>query len=530
MKKLFSKDFFNHFRTYFANILFPCLVFGAVTGGLSGAVIFGFLRLASLMSSVFSRVHSAVLADARLLPLFFGGLVLCAAAVSCFLKRCPSARGGGIPSAIGFLRGLFSFSWLPTLFCTVVSAMVTYLCGVPLGSEGPCVQIGTAIGRGVGNVGGEKHRAWDRYIMTGGACAGFAAATFAPVTGIFFALEEAHKRFSPMILMTAFSGVTFSMIVTKALSAAFGVSTVFLPLPDYSVPSTSFVWIAVAVGFGGAVVAALFCFLYKGIHEVVACRLSRVPLFVRIAVIFLLVGAVGLFVPEVMGSGHSLIETVFEHPYALGIGALCLILLWRVVLVLLANNVGVTGGMFIPTLAIGALYGVLTARLCVALGVDSSYCSFLVLLGMLSFFAAVNRIPITTLVFAMEQLRGAEGILFLCAAVFTSYLVMELFRVPAFCDVVLEKRTREEPPEGEYVDTKVTVTVMENSFVVGKAVRDIFWPAGCRVLDVLPRDGGIFNDSINDGDQLRLRIRTSRAATTEQELCALIGAQEILRL
>lgn len=528
MKKLLSKENLNHFRTYLANILLPCLVFGTVTGALGGAVVFGFLRLASLMSSLFSRIQGAVLADMRWLPLFFAGLVLCAAVASWLLGRCSTAKGGGIPIAIGFLRGTLSFSWLPTLICTVASAMMSYLCGMPLGSEGPCVQIGTAIGRGVGRVAGEKHRAWDRYIMTGGACAGFAAATFSPVTGVFFALEEAHKRFSPMILMMAFSGVTSSMIVTEVLSAAFGVSTEFLPLPEYTVPNHSLVWIAFAIGVGGAVVAALFGFLYKAVHEVVTGLLSRVPLFVRVAAVFVAVGAVGLWVPEVTGSGHSLIETVFAHPYALSIGALLLILALRIVLILLANNAGVTGGLFIPTLTVGALYGILAARLCVALGVDGDYCSFLVLLGMVSFFAAVNRIPITALVFAMEQLHGAQGILFLCAAVFTSYLVMELLRVPALCDVVLEKRIKEVPPEGEYVDTKVTVTVKEDSFVVGKAVRDIFWPAGCRVLDVLPRDGGTFSDSINDGDRLRLRIRTSRAAAAEQELCALIGDQKIL--
>jgi len=146
----------------------------------------------------------------------------------------------------------------------------------------------------------------------------------------------------------------------------------------------------------------------------------------------------------------------------------------------------------------------------------------------MSFFAGVNRIPITALVFSMEQLGGAEGIVFLCASVFTSYLVMELFRVPSFSDLVLENRVHEEPDEGEYIDTKVTVTVMDGSFVVGKPIRDIFWPAGCRVLDVIPRNGGVFNDAINEGDQLRLRIRTARGNSTEQELCALIGEQDVL--
>ena len=526
MKKSFSKDNLHQFRTYFANILLPCLVFGAITGALSGAAVFGFLRLAGLMTWCFGKIWAVASASPVGIALLFLGLIFASFVVAIVLHRCPTARGGGIPTSVGYLRGVLSFSWLPTLICTVASACVTYLCGIPLGTEGPSVQIGTALARGVGKMAGDKNRAWDRYIMTAGSCAGFAAATFSPVTGIFFALEEAHRRFSPMILMTAASGVTSSMIVTRALCSVFHVSTHFLHLPDHVIPPISSVWLAFLMGIGGALLATLYGFLYKALHELVKHRLARVPLFIRLAAVFVLVGIFGLLVPHVLGSGHSLVDLIFEEPYALGLGALLLILLLRVILILLANNAGVTGGVFIPTLTVGALYGVIAARGCLALGVSEELCSFLTLLGMMSFFAGVNRIPITALVFSMEQLKGAEGIVFLCASVFTSYLVMELFRVPSFSDLVLENRISEEPTEGEYINTKVTV--MPHSFVIGKPIRDVLWPAGCRVLDVFPKNGGIFNDSINEGDQLRLRIRTARGDSTEQELCALIGEQDVL--
>ena len=71
-------------------------------------------------------------------------------------------------------------------------SLLSFLMGVPLGNEGPSVQIGTAVGRGTTRIALRKRFAWDRYSMTGGACAGFAVATGAPISGILFAVEEAH--------------------------------------------------------------------------------------------------------------------------------------------------------------------------------------------------------------------------------------------------------------------------------------------------------------------------------------------------
>ena len=76
----------------------------------------------------------------------------------------------------------------------IVNSYIAFFTGLPLGNEGPSVLIGTALGRGTNNL-FNRTPAWDRYVMTGGAAAGFAVATGAPATGIIFALEEVHKRF-----------------------------------------------------------------------------------------------------------------------------------------------------------------------------------------------------------------------------------------------------------------------------------------------------------------------------------------------
>lgn len=61
-------------------------------------------------------------------------------------QRYPNLQGGGIPTSIGILRGLISFDWLKNLIGTFSLSLLSFFIGVPLGNEGPSVQIGTAIG------------------------------------------------------------------------------------------------------------------------------------------------------------------------------------------------------------------------------------------------------------------------------------------------------------------------------------------------------------------------------------------------
>ena len=185
------------------NIIFPCLLLSTIAGMFTGTLIFLFKIAASAVISYSVKIYAFFRADPAWLPLFLVGAALLGLFAWLTLCNAPHCRGGGIPTAVAILRGLIPFHWIKSIFFLFASAMLTFLGGVPLGNEGPSVQMGTAVGRGTVRIFANKHQAWDRYIMTGGACAGFSAATGAPVTGIFFAFEEAHRRFSPMIFMSA---------------------------------------------------------------------------------------------------------------------------------------------------------------------------------------------------------------------------------------------------------------------------------------------------------------------------------------
>ena len=162
------------------NKLIPCFLLSALTGVFTGLLIFAFKISASRIISLSGDIYASVREKPILLLPFILGLALLGALSYLILKIAPDAKGGGIPTAITIIRGFISFNWIASAFGVFISALVTFFGGVPLGNEGPSVQMGCAVGKGTVNVFAKKNKAWDKYIMTGGACAGFAAATGAP--------------------------------------------------------------------------------------------------------------------------------------------------------------------------------------------------------------------------------------------------------------------------------------------------------------------------------------------------------------
>jgi H+/Cl- antiporter ClcA len=79
-----------------------------------------------------------------LIPVLIAGMALAGWLAASIRKYAPEARGGEIPTAITILCGIVPFHWIKSLLSVFGSAMLTYFCGVPLGNEGPSVQMGTA--------------------------------------------------------------------------------------------------------------------------------------------------------------------------------------------------------------------------------------------------------------------------------------------------------------------------------------------------------------------------------------------------
>lgn len=510
--------------TYLLNILLPCVVFSALTGTLTAVIIFLFKISSSSLISLSGRIYSAARADAKLIPLLLIGAILAGLASALLLRKARECRGGGIPTAIAALRGYVPVKKISNLVTVFISSMLTYLCGIPLGTEGPSVQIGTLTGKLTSKLFGSRHPAFERYIMTGGACAGFGAATGAPLTGIFFAFEEAHRRFSPMIFMIASMSVAVCTAVTELLCSAFDVSPFLFHFNIESVLPMKYLWIPLLVGVICGFLATLLTIAYRFMRKLNR-KLSAIPFILRIMSVFLLSSVIGLLSGNFIGTGHSLIDELIEGNgtwYLLPI-YLCV----RAIMMIVSNTQGITGGLFVPNLAFGAIIGAICGKITVLLGIlPREYYVIIVIIGMVSFLSASSRTPITALTFGIEALSGLSNILPITVGVTFAFIVIESMGIPSFTDSVIESKTEEYNHGLEIQTIDAYFTVCENSFVIGKEIRDILWPPSCVIVSVNNAiSAARIGSGMAEGDVLHVHCRTSHPEITANDLEALFGKQ-----
>ena len=191
----------RNLKGYFVNLIFPAIIFGSITGIFTAFVVILYKLLAKIVINFSQDYYAFLRGKLYFIPLFLIAFYVIALVISRIYKKQPRVRGGGIPSSIALLRNIVTFKWLRTLIGVFFISLTSFLMGVPLGNEGPSVLMGTAVGKGSVSILAKKHPAWGGYAMTGGACAGFAVATGASVSGMLFAIEEAHQKLSPMILI-----------------------------------------------------------------------------------------------------------------------------------------------------------------------------------------------------------------------------------------------------------------------------------------------------------------------------------------
>lgn len=515
----------------FINLIFPAVVFGSVTGILT-AVVVTLYKWCAKYAVHWSEIGYAYLREHWLwLPAVVLLLFGAAALFSFAYKRRPNLRGGGIPTSIGILRGLISFRWLRNLVGTFGLSLMTFLIGVPLGTEGPSVQMGTAIGRGSVFSLAKKHHAWDRYSMTGGACAGFSVATGAPISGLMFAIEEAHQRISPMIVIVSATSVVTAMLTSEWLAPLFGVGVSLFPALELPKLSIGEIWIPLVTGLVVGLFAVLFLKFYQKAAAFFSEKLSSIRPIYKILGVFIATVLVGLFSFSFISTGHELILHLLSDTPAIGV--LILILLVRSVLTISANTNHVTGGIFLPLLAIGAVLSALLGKGAqLLLGLDERYYSVILVFGITACIAGMMKSPLTAIFFALEALSCYHNLLYVIITAATAFIITEVFDVKSINDSVLEHRMETihngHPPK--VFDTYVTIK--KDAFAVGKQIRDIFWPANLFVLSVrhsaehearLDRHGG---KELCEGDVLNVRYSTYDLQQTKRELDAIVGEQE----
>jgi chloride channel protein, CIC family len=304
--------------------------------------------------------------------------------------------------------------------------------GGSVGREGPIVQIGSALGSTWGQL-FHMSEARIRTLVACGAAGGISATFNAPIAGVFFALE---------IILGEFSTRSFGIVVIASVTAdvigraVFGNVPAF-PLPSYQIFHITDIPLYAILGILGGVAGVAFTRILYWFED--RFDAIKMPEYLKPVPGGLMLGALGFFLPQVFGVGYPAMSTALAGHYALGL--LLLLVVAKMLAVSLTIGSGGSGGVFAPSLFIGAMlgeaYGTFLQRVFPAV---VTYPGNYGLVGMAAVFAGAARAPITAIIILFELTGDYSVILPLMAAVVISTIVAEFFGKETIYTLKLRRR------------------------------------------------------------------------------------------
>ncbi|MDR2660865.1 MAG: ClC family H(+)/Cl(-) exchange transporter [Lactobacillaceae bacterium] len=395
---------------------FKKIILAILTGILVGIVVSAFrFFIEHLLEFIKNNYHKHLLAIIILFILFL--------MINYFLiKSEPDIKGSGIPQIEAQLNGQLAMDWFGVLWKKFVGGVLAIGSGLFLGREGPSIQLGGVIGLGIwGGLGFSKTD--QKILISNGASAGLAAAFNAPVAGVLFILEEIHHNFSPIILVTSFvSSLTANYISLNV----FGLKPILQMVKDLPyIQPNQYIWV---IFFG------IFLGLFAKLYEVVLINLPLIPLWIP----FVLLIPIGYFYTDLLGGGNSIILNLNKNNYTLLV--IFGVLILRFVFSMISYGSGLPGGIFLPTLSLGAISGMLLSKVAIVFGLlpNSIIVSFIVI-SMSGLFGAISMAPLTSIVLVTEMVGSLHHLMPLALITITSYLIMDVFRGRPIYDLLTEK-------------------------------------------------------------------------------------------
>ncbi len=326
--------------------------------------------------------------------------------VSGFLvfKFAPEAEGHGTDAAIdafhnkgGIIRGR-----VPII--KGLASIATIGTGGSAGREGPIAQIGAGFGSFIATR--LKLTSTDRRILLLAGMAGGIGATFrSPLGGALFAVEVLYKN--PEF---EHEGLIPAIISSITAFSLFGATTGWKPLlatPHFSFEHPRELILFLLLGIVCALFGKLYVKCFYGIQH--KFKAWDFPVMLKPAVGGFLLGLLAMVVPQVLGSGYGMVQAALYGKVALWI--MLVVALAKIIATSLTISSGGSGGVFAPSLVIGAMLGGAFGASAQALFPTMVHDPrAYVLIGMAGFFAGVSNTPIATLIMVSE-LTGNYGLL-----------------------------------------------------------------------------------------------------------------------
>jgi len=337
-------------------------------------------------------------------------------------KYFPGSQGSGIPQTIAALQITDATAREHVLSLRIAAGkialtLLALVSGASVGREGPTVQIGASIMHALGRFGHFSRLETERALILAGGAAGVAAAFNTPLAGIVFAIEEMSRSFEERTSGTVLTAVIVAGMASLAVLGNytyFGHTTATL---DFNRGWLAVIACGVAGGLAGGIFSQILVHSSRLLPQKISLLMRQRPV-VFAAGCGLLLAIIGIASGNTTyGTGYheakQILEGTASLPATYG--------LLKMLATMVSYLSGIPGGIFAPSLAVGAGLGDNLAGL-----VPYAPAGAVITLGMVAYFAGVVQAPITAFVIVMEMTDNHTMAIPLMAAAMIAYATSRL--------------------------------------------------------------------------------------------------------
>jgi H+/Cl- antiporter ClcA len=367
------------------------------------------------------------------------------AAVCVYLTRAffRGSEGSGIPQVIAVLHGPTSAAGgrlltVRILLGKIAVSFLAILGGFTIGREGPTVQVGAALMFNLRHIFPRSNALIERRLVLAGAAAGLSAAFNTPLAGIVFAIEELTRSFEARTSGVLITGIIIAGIVALGLNGNYTYfGTIDAGTHFAKIYALAVIVTAIVTGIAGG----LFCWLLLNTSKWIpaplrALRTSHPVTFA--ALCGLVIAIVGVSSGgATFGSGYAEARGLLEGREHLSV----FYPLLKMVSMVGSYLPGIPGGIFAPSLSIGAGFGNVLHMMFAGMPLP-----VLIALAMVGYLAAVTQSPITAFVIVMEMINGNALVLSLMATALISSNISRALAPPLYEALSERYKTPLPPP------------------------------------------------------------------------------------
>ena len=461
------------------NEAFFLVIRGLEVGIFSGLIAVLYRYMLSFAESGLEQVLEFVGKNPSRIALWLILLAILGVFVYFVNKWEPDAAGSGIPQLNAEIKGRLNPSWWRVILAKLIGGTTSVFSGLSLGREGPSVQLGGMAAKGVAKI-TKADKTTELRMVSCGAGAGMAAAFNSPLAGTMFVMEEIHHSFDKNILCMGIVSAVVADYVSKLFfgqNTIFNYTTVTFPLRHY--------WILILLGIIIGLCGVGYTQLMLKTQELYK-RITKIPQYIKLPIVFVISGIVGLVLPQVLCGGHSMVSLLMnERPE---IGTMFFLLAAKFIFGALCFACGAPGGTLYPLCVLGTYLGAAFGSIILKYtGLPEGLWEEFAVIGMAGFFSATVKSPITGIVLVFELTGNMNNLLPLATVALISYAVSNMLGSEPIYEALLGRMPNKEGKTSFNSRSEKIIksyVIPTGSDLDGKKIKDIEWGRHALIITV----------------------------------------------